>query len=139
MDNYDEVLAHTEEADRPLLIAEIEGRLAKWAMSHKAGWQKYERDKFLMVMDGNILEKLEANRFGILDDIREIDLGSHMSPTLSIGVGAEGQSPSQNVNFSQDGTGYGPGQGRGSGCCKEGHQAILFMEVKTRRVERRTA
>ncbi|MGI5851666.1 MAG: DHH family phosphoesterase [Caldicoprobacterales bacterium] len=137
VDNYDEVLANTEEADRPLLIAEIEGKLAKWAMGHKAGWQKYERDKFLMVMNGNILEKLEANRFGILDDIREIDLGSHMSPTLSIGVGAEGQIPSQNVDFAKTALDMALGRGGDQVVVKKGTR-LFFYGGKTKAVERRT-
>ena len=47
VDNYDEVLAHTEGPERPMVIAEIDGRLGKWASRLNAGWQKYDRDKFL--------------------------------------------------------------------------------------------
>ncbi|HZJ57492.1 MAG TPA: DHH family phosphoesterase [Clostridia bacterium] len=137
VDNYDEVLANTEDANKPLLIAEIEGRLGKWAMNHSAGWQKYDRDKFLMVMDVNILEALEGNRFGILDDIREIDMGSHVPPTLSIGVGVEAQSPSQSIDFAKTALDMALGRGGDQAVVKKGTK-LYFYGGKTKAVERRT-
>ena len=85
VDNYDEVLSNTDEPDRPMVVAEIEGRLSKWAMNLNAGLQKYERDKFLMIMDSEILEKIEAQKFDILDSVRQIDMGNQITPTLSMG------------------------------------------------------
>ncbi|MFY9427259.1 MAG: DHH family phosphoesterase [Caldicoprobacterales bacterium] len=137
VDNYDEVLSNTDEADRPMVVAEIEGRLGKWAMSLNAGLQKYERDKFLMIMDTEILEMLEAKKFDILDNIREIDMGNQMNPTLSIGVGAEASSPLQSSNYAKTALDMALGRGGDQVVVKKGSK-LYFYGGKTKAVERRT-
>ena len=37
-----------------------------------------------------IIENLEAKKFSILDDVREIDVGNRIPVTLSIGIGVNG-------------------------------------------------
>ncbi len=137
VDNYDEVLANTEESHRPMLIAEIEGRLGKWAMGLNAGLQKYDHDKFLMVADSEILDKLEANKFSILDEIREIDISNQMSPTLSIGVGVGGDSPFNNVDYARTALDMALGRGGDQAVVKRGSK-LHFYGGKTKAVEKRT-
>lgn len=137
VDNYDEVLANTEESHRPMLIAEIEGRLGKWAMNLNAGWQKYDHDKFFMVMDSQILDRLEANKFNILDSIREIDISSQMTPTLSIGVGVEGNNPSHNASYAKTALDMALGRGGDQAVVKRGSK-LYFYGGKTKAVEKRT-
>ena len=137
VDNYDEVLSNTDEPNRPMVVAEIEGRLSKWAMSLNAGLQKYERDKFLMIMDSEILEKIEAKKFDILDSIREIDLGNQITPTLSIGVGAEAGNPLQSSNYAQTALDMALGRGGDQVVVKKGAK-LSFYGGKTKAVERRT-
>ena len=137
VDNFDEVLANTEESHRPMVIAEIEGRLGKWAMSLNAGWQKYDRDKFLMIMDSEILDKLEAKKFDILDNIRDIDIGNQMTPTLSIGVGIGANSPSQGADYAQTALDMALGRGGDQAVVKRGTK-LYFYGGKTKAVEKRT-
>ncbi len=137
VDNFDEVLANTEEAQRPMMIAEIEGRLGKWAMNLNAGWQKYERDRFLMIMDSEMLDELEANKFGILDDIREIDIGNHINPTLSIGVGVGGDNPFQSADYAKTALDMALGRGGDQVVVKRGTK-LYFYGGKTKAVEKRT-
>src|SRR5690606_34248391 len=129
--------SNTDEPDRPMVVAEIEGRLSKWAMSLNAGLQKYERDKFLMIMDTETLEKIEAKKFDILDSIREIDLGNQITPTLSIGVGAEAGNPLQSSNYAQTALDMALGRGGDQVVVKKGAK-LSFYGGKTKAVERRT-
>jgi c-di-AMP phosphodiesterase-like protein len=57
--------------------------------------KKYQKDKYIVILENKFLENLEAKRFSILDDIREIDLGNRAPVTLSIGVGALGRNLSK--------------------------------------------
>ena len=137
VDNYDEVLSNTDEPDRPMVVAEIEGRLSKWAMNLNAGLQKYERDKFLMIMDSEILERIEAQKFDILDSVRQIDMGNQITPTLSIGVGAEANNPLQSSNYAKTALDMALGRGGDQVVVKKGTK-LSFYGGKTKAVERRT-
>ncbi|NLJ40015.1 MAG: hypothetical protein GX352_00130 [Clostridiales bacterium] len=137
VDNYDEVMANIEEPDRPMVAAEIEGRLGKWAQALGAGWQKYDRDKFIMIMDSKILDKLESGKFGILDNIREIKIGDRPHPTLSIGVGAEADSPSQGADYARVALDMALGRGGDQAVVKKGSK-LYFYGGKTKAVEKRT-
>ena len=137
VDNYDEVLSNTDEPNRPMVVAEIEGRLSKWAMNLNAGLQKYERDKFLMIMDSEILDKIEAQKFDILDSVREIDMGNQITPTLSIGVGAEANSPLQSSSYAKTALDMALGRGGDQVVVKKGSK-LSFYGGKTKAVERRT-
>ena len=88
-------MANTEDTRKPAVLAEIDGKVGKWASSLKASWRKYDRDKFIIVTENKYLQKVEEKKFDILDMIREIDEGNQIPVTLSIGVGAGGDSPGQ--------------------------------------------
>ena len=93
VDNYDEVIANTESTNRPAVIAEIESRIARWAAGINAGWIKYDREKYMVVMEEQELEKVRQKRFDILDQVRDIDVGNKIPVTLSIGVGQDAGNP----------------------------------------------
>lgn len=137
VDNYDEVLANTEEADKPMLTAEIEGKLSRWATGLNAGWQKYERDKYIMIMDSEILDRVEKDKFSILDEIREINPENQMNPTLSIGVGVEADSPLHNLDYARTALDMALGRGGDQTAVKRGTK-LYFYGGKTKAVEKRT-
>ena len=78
--------SNTESTNRPAVVAEIESRIARWAGSINAGWIKYDRDKFMLVMEEQELKAVQEKKFDVLDRIREISEGNKIAPTLSIGA-----------------------------------------------------
>ncbi|MCD5410327.1 MAG: DHH family phosphoesterase [Clostridiales bacterium] len=93
VDNYDEVMQNTEEADKPLLIAEIEHKISLWVSGIEGIMRKYTKDKFIVIFVNKHMKKLEEKRFDILDEIREIYAGNKIPVTLSIGIGMAGENP----------------------------------------------
>jgi len=95
VDNYDEVLAETKEEKRPFLKAEINNKINVWASRMNGLIKKYQEDKYIVIFENKFLDNLEAKRFSILDDIRQINSeinGENSTPvTLSIGVGVHGK------------------------------------------------
>lgn len=87
VDNYEEVMETVEEIRRPLLTALIERRIGVLAHDLQGIARKFEKDKFLLVLDREQLETLKTRRFDILDSVREIDAGNKLPVTLSIGAG----------------------------------------------------
>lgn len=136
VDNYDDVLQNTEEGFRPLVIAEIDRRINLWVNRMNGIIKKYQKDKYLVTFENKYLENLEAKKFTILDDIREIDVGNKIPPTLSMGVGVNGK----NLNYLEEYalTALDLALGRG------GDQAVVrkidtfeFYGGKTKAVEKR--
>lgn len=95
VDNYEDVMNETKEDKRPFVIAEIDKKINIWASRMNALIKKYDKDKYLVLFEHKFLSNLEAKKFAILDDIRDIDLGNRIMPTLSIGIAMTGNGPSK--------------------------------------------
>ncbi len=92
VDNYEDVLNETKEEHIPFVKSEIEKKINLWSTRMNGIIKKYQNDKYIVLFEARYLEHLEAKRFSILDDVREIDVGNKISVTLSIGIGVNGAS-----------------------------------------------
>lgn len=86
VDNLEEMLQFEQEKYRQATAA-IDTLLREWAASVGGILKEYERDKYFFVFKNADLDQFIADKFDILDKIREINLGSGNIPiTVSIGV-----------------------------------------------------
>ncbi len=85
IDNVEDVLQYVHEkfADS---VANIEDKLKAWAASMNGVIKSYDNDKYIMIFDSKYLDDCIANRFEILDSIRDSRVGDGVSITVSIGV-----------------------------------------------------
>lgn len=65
----------------------IDKRVNKYFATGAAVVRKLEKDKYLAVFRYKYLEKLLADKFSILEDIKSVKIGNEMTLTLSIGIG----------------------------------------------------
>ncbi|MPM41996.1 Cyclic-di-AMP phosphodiesterase GdpP [bioreactor metagenome] len=87
VDNYEELMKVSGEAQRSAIQAQIDEKLAAWAVDTGL-LVKTNRDRYLLLTEEKDYAPLVAEKFSVLDSMREIGgEGSH--PTLSIGVGRE--------------------------------------------------
>ena len=126
VDNYDEVLANTESTKRPAVVAEIESRIAHWADSINAGWIKYDSEKYLVVMEEKELAQVREKKFDVLDQIREINEGNKISPTLSIGVGMGEDNPAQSTTSALSALELALGRGGDQAVVKKGTRLYFY-------------
>ena len=87
VDNLDQILKTVEEAQRPMLVAEIEKSIYNYGQSINALIRKYSSSKYVLSVQERYLNEEIKKKFDILDAIREINLGNKLSVTLSVGVG----------------------------------------------------
>ena len=89
IDNVEDVLQYVHEkfADA---VASIEEKLKAWAASMNGVIKSYDNDKYIMFFDSIYLDTCIANRFDILDSIRDARVGDGISITVSIGVSRRG-------------------------------------------------
>ncbi len=93
VDNFEDVMNETKEEKIPFVTSEIEKRVNLWAMRMNGMIKRYQKDKYIVIFESKYIENLEAKRFSILDEVREIDVGNKIPVTLSIGIGVNGATP----------------------------------------------
>lgn len=93
VDNFEDVMNETKEEKIPFVTSEIEKRMNLWAMRMNGMIKRYQKDKYIVIFESKYIENLEAKRFSILDEIREIDVGNKIPVTLSVGIGVNGSTP----------------------------------------------
>ncbi|HZX46544.1 MAG TPA: hypothetical protein VFF83_04665, partial [Clostridia bacterium] len=86
-DSLDEIIGGTDADSRPQLVAEMDKRLYKWVEGMKGAIQKYDEGKYILVFEKEWLSRMQEKKFDILDDIRDINVGNTIPPTLSMGIG----------------------------------------------------
>lgn len=137
VDNYDEVLSSIEDVRRPLLIALIDRNLNKFTTSVNGVLRKMEKDKYFVFFQKKYMEVLEDNKFSILDDIREINIGNDLPVTISVGLGIHEEDLTQSQDYSRVAIDLALGRGGDQAVIKN-HDKFSFYGGKTRGVEKHT-
>lgn len=101
IDNYDEVLDTVEEVKQSLLVALVDRKVNKFFASIDGLVKKTEKDKYFVVFQHKYLEKMEAEKFSLLEDVKSIKVGNEMSVTLSMGIGYVGNDYTKNYEHSR--------------------------------------
>lgn len=89
VDNYDEMLQNVKETERIQIASKIDFEIENYASQHAALLNKLEKDRYVVVMEDQNIEKMIDSRFDILDKIREISSSEGVPSTISIGVSRE--------------------------------------------------
>ena len=89
IDNYEDLMSACPEGKRSAVRAAVEEKMDQWRGGSGALLMKFDRDRYLMVLDEARYEKFAAGRFSVLDDVRTVQAGEGVYATLSIGVGRE--------------------------------------------------
>lgn len=137
IDGYDEVLKSTEEEKRPLINVEIEKILTAVEATSKGALKRTSKDKFFFVMNKKELKKLEADKFAVLDKIRQIDYGNTLPVTVSIGIGIDGDSINENLKLAAGALDLALGRGGDQAVVKT-KDKFAFYGGKSKAVEKTT-
>ena len=137
IDNYEEISQRLSSEIKPQLIAKMEKYIYDWAGKYKALIVKSDRDTFFCIMEQKYLKEAEADKFNILDEVKDIDVPDITQPTLSIGFSDDGDSNAEKAESARTVIDIALGRG--------GDQAIVKMDGRyqffggrTQEVEKRT-
>lgn len=137
VDGYDEVLQSAPEERRPLMNVEIDKILASLEVSSNGALEKTAKDKYFLVLSKSELDKLEFDKFSILDKIREIDQGNTLPVTISMGIGIEGKTINENFKLAKGALDLALGRGGDQAVIKTKDRSI-FYGGKSKAVEKKT-
>ena len=137
IDNYEEISQRISSEIKPQLIAKMEKYIYDWAAKYNSLIVKSDRDTFFCIMEQKYLKVAEADKFNILDEVKDIDVPDITQPTLSIGFSDDGDNNAEKSESARTVIDIALGRG--------GDQAIVKMDGRyqffggrTQEVEKRT-
>jgi len=86
LDNYDEVTKGLDDRGISSLESMLTTYLSNWAKQHKVFYKKVSDDKYFIILSYNELQKMENDRFNIIDNIRERTSKRNLPLTISMGL-----------------------------------------------------
>lgn len=101
IDNYEEALESIDEVRRSLLSALVDRKITKFMQGMDAVIRKLEKDKYIIIFKNQYLEKLKNDRFSLLEEVKNINIGNDMSVTISIGIGISDESYTKNYDYAR--------------------------------------
>lgn len=101
IDNYDEVMESVEEVRQSLLVALIDRKINKYINDVDGIVKKLENDKYFFVVKKESYRKFEADRFSILEEVKQVNIGNARSATLSIGLGLNTATYALSYNYAR--------------------------------------
>lgn len=87
IDNYDEVMESVEEVRQSLLVALIDRKINKYINDVDGIVKKMEKDKYFIVLRKESYRKIAEDKFSLLEEVKQVNIGNARSATLSIGLG----------------------------------------------------
>ena len=87
IENYDEVMESVEEVRQSLLVALIDRKINKYIGDVDGIVKKLEKDKYFIVLRKDAYKKLKEDKFSLLEEVKQVNIGNSRSATLSIGLG----------------------------------------------------
>ena len=137
VDNYSDVVDSMEEADIPLLIAEIDKKMNVYANNLKAMIRKYDTNKYVLSVQDKYIEDEILQEFEIINEFSKIEVGNKIKVTLSIGIGKGGMSPQENYNNAAISKELALGRG-GDQVVVKNKKDIKFFGGNSKEIEKRT-
>lgn len=102
IDNLDELTKNQPERIKNDLRDEIEDKLHAWCDQYGAIFRRYERDRYLLFMEKQSIDKLKLNKFSINNEIHSVVSPAGIHASLSIGMGVDGDSFSEALQFADN-------------------------------------
>ena len=101
IDNYDEVMESVEEVRQSLLVALIDRKINKYINDVDGIVKKLENDKYFFVVKKESYRKFEADKFSLLEGVKQVNIGNARSATLSIGLGLNTATYALSYNYAR--------------------------------------
>ncbi len=101
VDNFDELMNSAGEGRELAVSAEIDKHIRAWAEEMGAAVARYRDHLYEVVLTHKNYKALVANKFEILDEIRQIETEIDFPATLSIGIGIGGKTTRECEDYAQ--------------------------------------
>jgi c-di-AMP phosphodiesterase-like protein len=90
IDNSDELLGHERESEKQNLLIKIDQVLEEYFEKYGGVMRKTSADRYIIVVSEHDLSDMKSDKFGLLDNIRNLFSGEKYYASISVGVGKNG-------------------------------------------------
>ncbi|MBQ7265800.1 MAG: DHH family phosphoesterase [Firmicutes bacterium] len=125
VDNYTEVEENTDEARLPHLFAIIERKINEYFNNMGGIVRKFEKDKFLIILNRDKLAILKDENFPISEQIEKIEIGN-IPVTISMGIGCNGNTLNEDMEFARGALDLALGRGGNQIVVKESEDVYEY-------------
>ncbi len=136
IDNYVEMISSLDDVEQSLTAALVDKAVGSYFDSVGGLVRKTEKDRYFIVFKRKCLPAMQRARFDLLDMIKEIDTGSEIPVTISMGVGV-GEDYVKDYSYARDALELALGRGGDQVVLKDGER-VYFYGGKTKTVEKNT-
>ena len=137
IDNYEDALESVDDVRRSLFVGLVDKRVNKYFSAGAAIIRKLETDKYLVVFRYKFLEKLLADKFSLVEDIKSVKVGNEKTLTLSIAIGTGAADYARNYDIAKAAMDLALGRGGDQAVIKDGEK-IYYYGGKSQQMEKNT-
>ena len=137
IDNYEDALESVDDVRRSLFVGLVDKRVNKYFSAGAAIIRKLEKDKYLVVFRYKFLEKLLADKFSLVEDIKSVKVGNEKTLTLSIAIGTGAADYARNYEIAKAAMDLALGRGGDQAVIKDGEK-IYYYGGKSQQMEKNT-
>ena len=99
IDNLDELIKNQPERIKNDIRDAVEDKLSQWCAGFGGIIRRYDRDRYLLLMERQHMERLKADSFRITEEMHEVLSPSGISASISIGLGTDSESFAEALQF----------------------------------------
>ena len=137
VDNYEELVKNASDSEKATLLAAVDNRIGEWAKDLHGVLRKYDRDRYIFVIEEHNLAQITQDKFSVLDSVRSIISREGINATLSIGIGRDGHTLEEKYEFASLALEMALSRG-GDQTVIKNRFAFEFFGGVTKEVEKRT-
>ncbi len=137
LDNYDELFKNVTETAKSAVLAAIDSVVMEWSKEAGGYLSRYDRDRYVFIFEEGFMPRIMADKFAVLDRVREISGPGGIPATMSIGIGRGAQNLEEGFQFALMGIDMALSRGGDQAVIKNS-QNFEFYGGHSVAVERRT-
>lgn len=137
IDNYEEALESVEEVRQSLLVALIERKINKYVGGFHGIVRRLEKDKYFVAIQEKNVPMLREDKFSLLEDVRNVNIGNDMAVTVSISLGLTGKTYAENYEYARVAMELALARGGNQAVIKAGDE-ITYFGGSSQQVDRNT-
>lgn len=99
VDNYEEMIKNLPDREKNDVRDAVEDRLFAMSDACKGIVRRYDRDRYLMLMEKRNLDELKKKRFPILQEMHSVESPNGFTASLAIGFSDDAENMSEAIQF----------------------------------------
>ena len=126
VDNYEDILLASHDDNRSIIAAGIETAVRQFAAANEGSLLRFRESQYQIVFTKKFFEKMEEEKFPILEIARKLRTDADFPTSFSIGLGLSDESPDQAEEFASYALDLARGRGGDQVVVKNGDEVNYY-------------